>query len=331
MLASLYDHDEANEGNAQDGSVSMQHVKTRGERVIRAFDDLYCKEKLFDACLSPESIHDKKEENGASKTKAKCIASQIREIFLKTGYMLHKNNRLLAPPFSSGCFSDVQFLRGHYPWELDHIKISGLGLYKKRPMPLTDNDTFSVQKQFCLHEQPLLQWWQKQSRNLQWQETAPVQPQFFNLHGQIGEKYWTSECSHLKNTITLFRTVLDCASNEYGLIRTLNGRFETCKLSRAIYNVYYPSPIRPRFDTMAIALALMNDQGIPYYAKIKKGTEFSWVHIDWRLPCREQDFFELYSWPKDAANAPWCRMFSNDLLPLIKHMLVNLGFVIQEV
>ncbi len=81
---------------------------------------------------------------------------------------------------------------------------------------------------------------------------------------------------------------------------------------------------------MRIALALMKEQGIAYHAWIKKGVELSWVSLDWMLPRREQDFFELYSWPEKTQNSHWHRLFSNDLLPFILHMLENLGFIIQE-
>ena len=340
MLASLYDHDDTDEGNTRDNGVSMQHVKARGERVIRAFDDLYCQQGLFDACLSKKALDDRedddeKEIEELSQSKAECMASQIRVIFLKTGYMHHKNYRLLSPTLSCSCFSNVQFLRGHYPWELDHIKISGLGLYIKLPVPLTDNDIFSVQKQFCLHEQPLLQWWQTQSRKLQWSKISQEGLQFFNLRRQTGEKYWSSDRAVIRDTISLFRSAPENAPAEYGLIRSSKGTLESCRLPRHLFAVPSWSDGKTSFtaifDTMAIALALMKEQGIPYYATITKGTEFSWVHIDWRLPCREQAFLELYSWPENAANRPWHRLFSNDLLPFISHMLTSLGFVIQEV
>ena len=336
MLASVYDHDEENDGSKSDGSVSMIHVLKRGERVIRAFDDLY-DNRLFDRLLPPKEKEyplSGEENEQAYKdlmaARAGRHAYNIRDLFLKTGYVRHRSRRLLPAAVSCGRFEDILCLRGHLPWLHNSIKISGLGLYKKAPNPPADCTCISVQEQFCLEAQSPLDWWRSVSSAPQWSETAPERVEYFNLRRRTVEKYWSPDRSILKGVVSLFRTRLDYGPFEYGLVSEVEGKLQFCHLPEGVLPVCYPPPIGVKNDTMRIALALMKEQGIAYHARIKKGAELSWVSLDWMLPRREQDFFELYSWPEKTQNSHWHRLFSNDLLPFILHMLENPGFIIQE-
>jgi hypothetical protein len=289
MLASAYDFndDSMYDSDVPQNTVSMQHVLKRGRRL----EDVFCSD-----LGSP---------NGD-------ISEYIQQIYVRTGCLLHKANRLAYPNATVAVADNVCVARGIPPWEVKYM--SGLGV-------LADNKSVNISAfdMYHIKKVNVLNWFDELEKNLPWQKTdsLPIHVEYLNIFEEANRGYWG--CKPPSEGVTLCRTVGE-REKEYRLLR----------ISRAVEQAFLPSWQTEQEEYLRIALALRVRAGNVPHATIQRDGKIVYITISYRLPYAERNFFELYSWPQESLSS-WKRIVSDTLLPTFLRMLSYMGFSTQEV
>jgi hypothetical protein len=285
MLSALYDFDDtAHPSNDNlDTSVSMQYILKRGESLISALD-----------------IDEFEADN-------------LRNLYMRTGYMMHKSNRLTYPLRSYANSGDITFVRGFSPFE--RVYLSGIGGYIIK----SESSAMSVEKMFGIEELDSLSWLSNVEKSIIWRDTdqLPQDVEFLNLCNDAKRGYWQS--TPPLNGITLCRTT-GIGETEYTLLRISNTIQKSVMPTWRIENGEY--------YRIAIALRIANGNAPSANIEFKKYT--AEIVTDFLLPSAEQNFFELYSWPT-IGNSRWRRTISLKLYPTLIRILERLGYKLSEV
>ena len=284
MLAALYDFDDDLQtyDPITAKTVSMQHVLKRGEALSSAIGmEVDC--------------------------------GYLRDLLVRTGYILHRNNRLTYPLKTMANDGGIAFVRGTAPWA--NVYFSGAGLYQSNG---ETSDT-SVEKMFGILEQDVDQWFNDFEKRLKWQiiSEIPSNVEFLNINDSAKKGYWQTRAPG--NGKMLCRTK-DGEEKEYAMIR----------MTDVIEKSIIPSWETENGEYYRIAIALRRaNQHIPMTTVTSK-THTVEMAIDYLLPTAEQNFLELFSWAK-AGNSRWHRIVAIEIYPTLKRMLGRLGYKINEV
>lgn len=284
MLSALYDFDDIQSYDENsDNTVSMQHVLKRGKSFITAL-----------------KTHD-------------VDCERLRKMFISTGYMLHKNNRLSYPLRTNATVDNISFLRGFLPWE--RLSVSGIGGY----MISSEDSTNTIERMFGIEEQDICTWFSNFENSIRWQETDnfPQDVEFLNISDNAKNGYWQTRPP--KQGITLCRTKGN-GEIEYAILRLSNVIEKSVLPNWRIDNGEY--------YRIAIALRIANGNAPTVTVRLKKYT--AEIVTDFLLPSSEQNFFELYGWATTDDNR-WRRTIAIKLYPTFKHIFERLGYKVSEV
>lgn len=286
MLAALYDFTDDDiqltEHNS-DNTVSMQHVLKRGNDLVSVLGipDVDCE--------------------------------KFRKLFINTGYMLHKNNRLAYPQLNTARVDNILFLRGYPPWETSFV--SGIGGY----IISADASTNTLERMFGIEEQNINSWFSIFENDIRWQknDSLPQNIEFLNINENAKNGYWQTKPP--QKGITLSRTK-DSGLIEYTILR-LSSIIEKSELPywRVENGEYY---------RIAIALRIANGNAPTVAVRLKLHTAD--LVTDFLLPPAEQNFLELYSWPT-INDSRWRRTIAIKLYPTFKCIFEKLGYIVSEV
>jgi predicted transposase YbfD/YdcC len=284
MLAALYNFDDDSQtyDSDADKTVSMQHVLKRGEGL-----------------------------NIAIGVEHNC--DYIRGLLIKTGYILHKSNRLTYPLKTIANDGSISFVRGTAPWA--NVYFSGVGLYK----PNCESSDMSIEKMFGVMEYDVDEWYASFEKRLKWNVVSeiPQNVEFLNINDNAKKGYWQTR--EPKNGTTLCRTK-DSGEKEYSIIR----------ITDIIEKSILPSWQTEDGEYCRIAIALRRASNNAPIATTTSKTHTVEIGIDYLLPTAEQNFFELFSWANEE-NSRWQRTVAIEIYPTLKRMLERLGYKISEV
>ena len=297
MLASLYDYDEDSEQSVDNEQlVSMQHVRSRGIELIESYRDLY-RTAMTQLYLPSEEL-----------------SESIRDIYMQTGYMLHKANYLTAPIAVCSKYEYIYFLRGTSPWNVEYM--SGLGCYSYSE---TDTRVEDVWRMFRIENIEIGVWWKQFLHDCQWRESneVPAEVEYINYSRKNGEPYWLSNAP--KSGLSMYRDK-SIGEKKYGLIQVGKRQILTCAL---------PGWQVDNKEYLRISLALQNASEKNPTILIKSTSSISYIQLGYLLPPYEQNFLELFSWPSEGMSR-WKRSIATELLPIFKQLFKNLGFNIVE-
>lgn len=299
MLASLYDKndDEVVESDSSDvhddptpdTTVSMRRILRRGERLAEIFGmDNFDVEK-------------------------------VRKLYIRNGFMLHKNHRLAYPVTTFAEAGNMLLARGVPPWKT--AKVSGLGMLTQWKTCLA---SLSVEDMFNIEQSTTSDWFQKFIRTITWKtESLPTDIEWLNIHESPKHGYWSGKPS--TEGFSLCRTRNEMG-REYIFWQASKGVLQLCRLPEwRVKNGEY--------RRIAIALRSLHDN-IPTVT-IKKQSRTLSIEFDYLLPPTEQRFVELYSW--STSEDPWelpgqlKRIFAIDLYAVVRTIFERLSFKIQEI
>jgi hypothetical protein len=309
MIASLYDdEDKYYSENSVEDMVSMQHVLERGKELLSIFAELY-----------PDIL---KSDNFAQ------LSENIREIYKKTGYMLHKNNYLTFPPKAEAIFGTLRIQRGFAPWNIKCV--SGLGGYLTNAMKQENN----LNTIFHLPEQSAVSWWNNYIKGVRWNiiTQIPSNVDFIKLQRKKKDKYWQKKLD--KSGIVLYRE--ENAQRPDRIYGLLNFEGDIIKQS------FLPSWLTSDGEYARISLALQQINGFQNDVKIIRDGQVSYIRLGYMLPVAERLLLELLTWPdlNDGLHQTFNsrtsinifnRIISTELLPIFRYIFSNLGFDIKEI
>ncbi|MDR2750482.1 MAG: hypothetical protein LBC41_07470 [Clostridiales bacterium] len=316
MLTALLDnHDEELE---YDGTVSIQRVIRRGEKLAEVFD-------------APE-----------------IDISKICDSYIKAGYVLHKNNRLACPKTTIGDAGSAFVARGLPPWKAQAA--SGLGLLLKKgtkgqgapaarggtskaasggkaasaTQPNLQDIAIDIAEMFSLEDIYLQRWADRFFATISWKtvDSAPKNVDYLNIYDSATEGYFLPH--RPADGLTVVRSK-NAVNRSYGLFRFSESKIEMAELPQWRFR---------NAEYCRIALALRSRANNPPCARITKHNSVALVDIDYFLPPQEQNFFELFSWSQASdyfsPKGRLKRVVSIELVDVYKTMLQRLGFGIEE-
>ena len=142
-IASLFD-------GLEEGEVSIVHFKKRIINILNSYLSMY------------------KEIRGLFPESSESVAQEIYDIFLHTGILYHKPDRIMMSCQSNSVCGGVKFIRGY---TLDSSQmLSGLGSYI---MQKEDEKTIPPSEMFMLDNIPLVEKWKFYSKGSRWIQFEP--------------------------------------------------------------------------------------------------------------------------------------------------------------
>ena len=240
------------------------------------------------------------------------IVCDIRKAYIENGYMLHRANRLTYPYASFSKLEDVFYTRGQLPWRVDNM--SGLGTFTKRIIAGIKIDPDIM---FHIDKHHISDWFTEFQKRVHWRhiDRLPENVEYTNVHGERGAPYWIAYPP--KDGITIYRD-RNPVNRQYKLIDIS---------SHAVYSL--PDWRTSQKEYLRIFLALRLTAGQKHVVYIRNDGIIAEVDPSYLLPPREQNLYELFSWPNTEASG-WKRIISAEVLPLIKEIFEKMGFVVEE-
>lgn len=289
MLASVYDTDDDIE-SLHDGTVSMQHMRNRGIELFTIYNDVL-------------------------EVEIDSVVDRLRELFMETGCILHRANRLHAVQPACAPDEAVFLTRGVYPWQAKQV--SGAGILARESIG-TETDPDAL---FGIDPHNIAEWSTRFMHTMRWRTASlPSEVEFLSLdlYRELG--YWV-------------RRNPTAAPN---LCRTLNPSQPSYRLTcnepePAIADI--PEWRIERGEYLRIALGLINHHGTPPSASFRLDGRICYVSSGYLLPPAEQNFYELFSWPQCANGkaSRFNRIIPTVLIPTFQRVFSRLGFTVKEV
>jgi len=289
MLSALYDKYDDFDDTPNNSSVSRQHISSRAKKLAEIFG------------INQERCED------------------ILQLYIETGFILRKSNRLACPPASTAQVGLSCIARGVHP---SFAKlISGFGFLVK-----SDNSTkSSVDDMFNLVTVDIKQWTEMFMNNLkgEWKSNEDLTDfEFINAQATVWKSYWTDIAP--KSGLSLCRS-----KDEVGRI------YKLLSIKKDVVNgLRLPEWTTNNGEYLRLAISLRVTNKNPPKAKAKKYIRTTIFEYDYKLPPAEQNFIELYSWKRDNSQDkykwPYSRIVSNELYQVFITIFHRLGYTIKE-
>ncbi len=167
MLAATYDYDDDSLFGNANNSISMQHILKRGKMIFGAYNAL-----------------------GEMKNGETNLPDHIRKLYIKTGYILHRSNRLTYPPTTQAEYNNIFFTRGQLPWTV--TAMSGAGTYSRNEIAGANN---TLADMFHLERKSIMEWYQAFERSISWRinDRLPDDVEYINTFDSSSNSYWTTK------------------------------------------------------------------------------------------------------------------------------------------
>ncbi len=286
--ASLWDNTEE--------SISIEHLSRRISNILGSYKSLY-----------PELL-------GTLPQNSEKLEEEIKNQFLRSGVVYHRQKRIVASKKHEEHFCGVLFQRGI---ALDNIScVSGIGFYSKLDGGTNINN---IKTMFGLGHENLQTLWQATLFTASWKSNPSFEfdTEYLRLKPPFSSGYWVNKPDKT-GTISILRTGLK-GSQLYYLYRYVNAVLEVSPLSQ--WQV-------EKHSYIALACACLSNYGtLPPIEYFEDG---ALVHIrmNYLLSPRELEFLKYYSWPEICTELPcnFRRKLTVEVFAAIKNILSDEGY-----
>lgn len=242
------------------------------------------------------------------------LEDEIADIFLKTGVVYHRPNRIAPSMKHEEMFDGILFQRGI---SLDSIScVSGVGFYSTG---VKTGNADGIKTMYGLGKESLKTLWQTTLSTASWKSDLPFEQntEYLRLKPPFSQGYWVNK-PDMTGTTSILRTGMK-GSQLYYLYRYAGIAIEVSPLPQwQVENYNYRS----------LACACLSSYGtlppIEYYE------DGALVHLrmNYLLPPRELEFLKLYSWPEICTTLPhnFKRKLSVEVFSAIKNILSDEGY-----
>lgn len=303
-LSSLWDHTE------DEDTISVQHFKKRAAQIFDAYLSIYPKTVPF--------FPDNREY----------LINDIYEIYRRTGHFYHTSHKL-SPAAPSYCQIDkVSLFRGGSP-DSKHF-MSGLGFYG---IYVDQGAQKTVAEMFDLQTQPMANYLHELLQNGDWMSVEwPDGTDFLRIEPPFSHGYWKDQ-PDTNGKIALAR--YGEPNKIYAFYRYENGQFWQKIIPEWRVNDFRTNGQIGHGEYRRIAVALLASYNELPASTVKRNGNLVEIHLGYRLPPSEEDFFKLYSWPSNfdvSYDSPqlFTRTMSASVYPLFKHQLETIGYRFVE-
>lgn len=301
-LASLWDRTE------DEDSVSIQHFKRRIEEIYEAYAAIY------------------PEVNGKLPSDKSVLSKEIYKIYQRTGHFYHSAHRLAPAAHVTSSNDSITLHRGAAPNA--EFFMSGLGFYAGHSKPVSDLDVGTM---FELQAQPLNVYLQELLNGGGWSAAeCPVSAEFLRME----PPFWTGEwiaSPYTDGRISLAR--YGEPQKLYILYRCEGGQmFQRAIPAWRTTDFRSDNSNKNDGEYRRIAVSLLEGRGTLPPIKVKITGTVATVHLGYRLPPTEEDFFKLYSWPTDYSKPfhIFTREMAVPIYMLFRKQMEPLGYQFEE-
>lgn len=304
-LASLWDHSE------DEKYISIQHFKKRAAQNFDAYVSVYPRIKGF----FPEN-----REN---------LISEIYEVYRRNGCLYHASHKISPSAFMSCEADGVALYKGISPDS--KYFMSGLGFYGSAKGE--DCNQKSVAEMFDLQAQPMSDYLHELLQNGEWIPIEwPERTEFLRIEPPFSHGYWKNQ-PDTEGKIALAR--YGEPSKIYAFYRYENGQFWHKIIPEWRVNDFRTVGQVGYGEYRRIAVALLDSYNVLPASTVNKNGDMIEIHLGYRLPPAEEDFFKLYSWPSnfdisDDLPQIFTRTMSASVYPLFKHQMETIGYRFEE-
>lgn len=303
-LASLWDH-------AEDESIiSVQHFKGRAAQIFDAYTSLY-----------PQTVRLFSENR-------EDLIQDIYDIYRRTGHFYHTAYKI-SPAVVSQCkVGNVVLSRGVSPGSKHFM--SGLGFYDIGSNQ--EHETKSLAEMFDLQTQPMSDYLQELLQG-EWASVEwPDRTEYLRLDPPFSSRYW-KEQPDADGRISLAR--YGDPNRIYIFYQYKGGHFWQKPIPEWRVNDFRTHGKTGYGEYRRIALALLNLYNQIPVSTAKLTGSLVEIHLGYRLPPAEEDFFRLYSWPSNfdlspELTQPFRRLMAAAVYPAFKQQLETIGYHFLE-
>lgn len=287
-------------------NISIQHFKLRIKEILEAYLSMYPEiRKLF-----PGNGDDFDE-----------LVDEMYSVFLHTGTLYHKNNRI-AP--SAPCCSKsgkTIFTRG-LSFNISQA-VSGIGTYLLSDISGYRN--IGIREMYDLPNGSLVDFWNELMANTKWIKISPFQDvQYLRTEAPFTNGYWSNSYKREKE-VSLLRIGHNSGDLKYYLYKFVN---KDCFISEI------PSwMLRHKHGYRRIANACLCKKNSLPKTKYRIDCNIVYIELGYLYPLEELNLLKLYSWPGIGLirHTDFKRVMSYDVFIIIKNLMEKMGYEFLEV
>ena len=263
-LASLYDVQEGEEP-------SVMHMKHRIEQLAAHYKEMYPELGM----LMPTDYEE--------------LSDEIYNIYLNSGAIYHKPNRVVMAAQTDTCLNGIRFTRG-YAIEVKQM-MSGLGTYIKVE---TTTTTGSFLDMFQLDQQTLADHWTLTVKRANWQTFhSELSIEYLRMVPPFKRGYWVDKPDS-RGVVSLLRTGFK-GSQLYYLYKMENGKLMVCQLPQwQVENYAYRS----------LSNACLFQEGVLPPTIYRYDGDLVYLSFGYLPPPAELYLWKLYTWPTSITSLP---------------------------
>ncbi len=291
-LASLHDVQEGEEP-------SLIHMKRRIEQLAAHYKEMYPE-------LGMSMPIDYEE-----------LSEEIYKIYLNTGFIYHKPNRVVMATPTDACLNGIKFTRGY---EIDtKQRMSGLGTYIKEETTIT---TSSFLDMFQLNQQTLSDCWTLCVKHANWQTFhSELSIEYLRMVPPFERGYWIDKPDN-RGVVSLLRTGFK-GSQLYYLYKVENGALMVSQLPQwQVEDYAYRS----------LSNACLFQEGVLPATTYRYDGDLVYLSFGYLPPPTELYLWKLYTWPTSITSLPkdFNRVCMRSVFDEIKSVMQKQGYKFIE-
>lgn len=242
------------------------------------------------------------------------LEGEIANLFLNTGVVYHRPNRIAPSIKREEPFCGILFQRGIAS---DSIScVSGIGFYSKQDDGTNPN---GIKAMFGLEQENLQVLWRTTLSTASWKSNPlfGYSTEYLRLKPPFSQGYWVNK-PDTTGMASILRTGIK-GSQLYYLYRYSGTSIEVSPLPQWQVESY-------NYRSLACA-CLLTYGTLPPIEYFEDGSLVH-IRINYLLPPRELDFLKLYSWPEVCTSLPcnFRRKLSTEVFTAIKDILSDEGY-----
>lgn len=292
-LASLFDDDE-------EEITSIIHMKNRIKMLLASYKDMY-----------PELEKDLPADQDK-------FSDEIYDIYLHTGIIYHKPNRIVMATKSEAHARDLVFTRGY---ELETRQMmSGLGTYFQERQTMADD---SLIEMFQLDSNPLDKVWEAAVTNARWSEfQSELNTEYLRKRAPFTLGYWVDKPDK-SGTVSLLRTGFT-GTQLYYLYKVESGKLLASQL---------PQWQVEEYQYRLLANASLRKSGVLPPSTFRYDGDIVYFDFGYLPAPEEQYLWKLYSWPKYLypSSREFNRVCTKKVFDAIRNVMQQKGYQFKEV
>ena len=276
--------------------ISIVHLKKRIRSILSAYKSIYPELSISLPYASAD------------------LEDEIANLFLSTGVVYHRPNRIAPSMKHEELFSGILFQRGI---PLDNIShVSGIGYYSKQDGG-TNPD--KIKTMFGLEQENLQSLWHETLTTATWKSIQSFEHniEYLRLMPPFTRGYWITT-PDTTGVVSILRIGVN-GSQLYYLYRYAGATLEVSPLPQwQVESSHYRT----------LACACLSTYGTLAPIEFAEDGELTHIRFGYLLPPRELDFLKLYSWPEECTSLPsdFKRKLSTEVFRAIRDILSDEGY-----